>query len=79
VACFSCKQVTLGFLSLASRLMQVQQRVVHVASSWRLRRVEAKDGQVDAMGCVRTFYSKIIVFYVLDHMDNLAFNFYLSI
>jgi hypothetical protein len=43
-ACFSVKQVWLGFLCLASRLAEVRRCVVHIASSWRLRRVKAKDG-----------------------------------
>jgi hypothetical protein len=34
---------------------------VHVASSWRLHRVEAEDGWVDVTGYVGPFYSKIVV------------------
>jgi hypothetical protein len=60
-ACFTWKKVALGFLSQASRLAEAQQRVVHVASSWRLRRVEAEDERVDVTGCVRLFYPKIVV------------------
>jgi hypothetical protein len=32
-------------------------RMVHVVSSQRSRRVQAEDGQVDAMGCIRSFYN----------------------
>jgi hypothetical protein len=60
------KQVVLGFSSLALRLTKARLRVVHVASSWRLRREEAEDGWVDTMGCVRTFYPKIAFSNVLD-------------
>jgi hypothetical protein len=56
----------LEFPSLASRLAEAQQWVLHVTSSRRLRRVQAKDGWVDAMGCIGPFYSRIVVFYVLD-------------
>jgi hypothetical protein len=49
----------------ASKLEVVRQRVVHVAPSWRLRRIEAKDGRVNAMDCFRPFDPKISVFYVL--------------
>jgi hypothetical protein len=41
------KQVGLGFPNLT--------RMVHMASSWRLRRVEVENGQVDAMGCSEPF------------------------
>jgi hypothetical protein len=39
--------------------------VVHVASSWRLRREETEYGCVDTMGCVGTFYPKIVFSSVL--------------
>jgi hypothetical protein len=45
-----------------------------VASSRRLRRVEAKDGRVNAMGCVGLFYPKITVLYVLSSRGNLVFS-----
>jgi hypothetical protein len=61
--CFSWKQVRLEFLSLASRLMETQRWVVHMASSWRLHRDEAEDGRVNVMRCIGLFYHKIIVFY----------------
>jgi hypothetical protein len=44
-----------------------------VALSRRSRGVEAKDGRVDAMGCVGPFYPKIAVFSVLGPRDNLVF------
>jgi hypothetical protein len=66
VACFAWKQVELGFLNLASRL-------VHVASSRRLRRVQAKGGRVIAMGCIRPIYLNFVVFYVLGHRGILVF------
>jgi hypothetical protein len=47
--------------------------VVHVVSSWMLHRDEAEDGRVDATDCVRSFYLKITIFYILDHMDNVVF------
>jgi hypothetical protein len=51
-ACFSWKEVTLGFLSLASRLADARLQVVHVTSSRRSRGVEAEDGRVDATSCI---------------------------
>jgi hypothetical protein len=51
--------------SLASRLAKTRRQVVHVAPSWRLRRVQAEDRRVDAIGCIGPFYPRIIVFYVL--------------
>jgi hypothetical protein len=35
---------------------------VHVAPLWRLRRVQAEDGWVDATGYVGLFYHRITVF-----------------
>jgi hypothetical protein len=46
---------------------------MQVASSWRVRRVEAEDGRVDETGCVGPFYPKIIIFYVLGPRGNLVF------
>jgi hypothetical protein len=37
-----------------------------VAPSWMLRRVQAEDRRVDATVYIGPFYSRIIVFYVLD-------------
>jgi hypothetical protein len=62
--CFTWKQVVLGFPSLTSKLVEARLQVVHVASSRRLRGVEAKDGWVDVTSCVGRFYPKIIVFYM---------------
>jgi hypothetical protein len=47
-----------------------------VASSQILRRVKTEDGSVDVMGCVRSFYPKIVIFYILGHRDNLVFYFF---
>jgi hypothetical protein len=68
------KQVGLGFPILASRLVEAQRWVVHVASSRRLRRVEAEDGRIDAMDCVGLFYPKITILYVLGPRGNLVFS-----
>jgi hypothetical protein len=37
-------------------------QMVHVASSRRLRRVEAKDGRADTMGCTGPFYPPTLSF-----------------
>jgi hypothetical protein len=42
-----------GYMSRSSGLLHVEAslaRVVHVAPSWRLRRSQVEDGQVNAMG-----------------------------
>jgi hypothetical protein len=36
--------------------------MVHMTSSRRLHRVKVKDGQVDAMGCIGTFYLQLYCF-----------------
>jgi hypothetical protein len=41
-------------------------QMVHVVSSWRLRRVEAEDERVNATDNVRLFYPNFIIFVVLD-------------
>jgi hypothetical protein len=64
-ACFTWKQVGLGFSSLASRLAEARRRVLHVAPSWRLRRVQVEYGRVDATGCVRPYYPCFVVFILL--------------
>jgi hypothetical protein len=46
--------------------------VVHVASSWRLRRDQVEDGWFDAMGCVGCYYPYFTVFDVLDSMGILV-------
>jgi hypothetical protein len=48
-------------------------RMVHVASLWRSREDEVKDGRVDVMGCIRLFYPNIAVFIVLGPRGILAF------
>jgi hypothetical protein len=63
-ACFAWNQVTLGFLSVTSRLAVAQWRVVHVTSSRRMYWVEAEDRRVDATGCIRLFYPNFIIFYI---------------
>jgi hypothetical protein len=67
VACFTWKQVWLGFPNLACRLVETRRRVVHVALSQRLRWSQLEDGWVDATGCVRPCYPTFIVFNVLGH------------
>jgi hypothetical protein len=49
----------------ATKLMEAQRRMVHVASSWILCRVEAEDERVDAMDRIGLFYPKITVLAVL--------------
>jgi hypothetical protein len=46
--------------------------VVQMASSRRLRRVEAEHNRVITMGYDRPFYPQITIFYVLDHRGNLV-------
>jgi hypothetical protein len=75
VACLTWKQAWLGFLSMTSRLTKARRWVVHVASSWRLRRVKAEDGWVDAMGCVGPFYPNFAIFLVLGHKGSLVISF----
>jgi hypothetical protein len=60
-ACFTWKQVWLGFPSLASRLAEARRRVVHVVPSRRLRRSQVEDGWVDTMGCVGLCYPCFVV------------------
>jgi hypothetical protein len=51
--------------------------VVHVASSWRPRGSEAKDGRFDGVGCgavkVRTNYPSLVVIFLLAHRGILVF------
>jgi hypothetical protein len=47
--------------------------MVHVASSQRSRGVEAEDGRVDAMGCIRLFYPNFTFFYKLGRRGILVF------
>jgi hypothetical protein len=69
-ACFACSRVSLG----ASRVRVSQcglktsgatMWMVHVASSRRLRGVEAENGRADVLGCIRLFYPNFVVFIVL--------------
>jgi hypothetical protein len=76
-ACFTLKQVGLGFPSLISRLVEARLRVVHVASSRRSCGVEAEDGQVDTMGNIGPFYPKIVIFNILG--SNGVFVFFLGL
>jgi hypothetical protein len=73
VACFVCKQVGLGFLSLTSRLVEARRRVVHVAPSCMLRRDQVEDGRVNVMNCIGPCYPCFIIFIVLGHRNNLVF------
>jgi hypothetical protein len=63
----------LGFPSLASRLVEVRQRVVQMVPLQRLRRDQVKDGWIDATGSVGTRYPYFIVFYVLCHRSIVVF------
>jgi hypothetical protein len=55
--------------------------VVDVASSWRSRESEAKDGQFDGVGCgtveVRPNYPSLDVIFLLAHRGILVFRFLL--
>jgi hypothetical protein len=73
VACFTWKKVMLGFSSVVLRLVEARQWVVHVTSSRRLRWVEAEDGWVDATGCVKPFYHKIVISSVLGPKGIIVF------
>jgi hypothetical protein len=64
-ACFTWKQVLLGFFSLASRLAEAQRRVVHVAPLRRLHRSQVEDIRVNAMGCVGPCYLCFVIFILL--------------
>jgi hypothetical protein len=64
-ACFTWKQVELGFSSLATRLAEARLWVMHVAPSRRLHRVEVKDRWVDATGCVGPCYPCFAIFILL--------------
>jgi hypothetical protein len=50
-------------------------RMMYMASSWRPRGDEAKDGWVDATGCIRLFYPNLAVFIVLGHNGSLVISF----
>jgi hypothetical protein len=48
-------------------------RMVQMASSQRLHRVKAEDGQADATGCVKLFYPNFVIFYILGSRGILVF------
>jgi hypothetical protein len=50
--------------SLASRLAEVQWRMVRMAPSRRLRRSQVEDGRVDKSACIRLFYHIFTIFNV---------------
>jgi hypothetical protein len=68
-ACFTWKQVGLGFPSAASRLAEARRSVAHVAPSRRLHRSQVEDGWVDVMGYVRPRYPCFAVFVLLGPRD----------
>jgi hypothetical protein len=53
--------------------------MVQLTTSWRLHQVEAEDGRVDAMDCVRPFYHNFIIFFVLGTRSILVLVFYLDL
>jgi hypothetical protein len=57
----------------ASRLVEAQRRVMHVASSQRLCWVQVEDGRVYAMGCVRPCYSCFVIFVLLGPRGIIVF------
>jgi hypothetical protein len=72
-ACFVWKQIRLEFFSLASKLTEAHRRVVHVAPSRRLHRVQTEGGRIDAMSCIGPLYPRIVVFYVLGSSGIVVF------
>jgi hypothetical protein len=72
-ACFTWKQVGLGFPSLASRLADARRQVVHVPPSRRLHLDQVKDRRVVAMGYVGPCYSCSVVFVLLCHRAVVVF------
>jgi hypothetical protein len=58
--------------SLASRLAEVRQRVVHVAPSQMLCQSQVEDGRVDTIGCVRSCYPCFIIFILLCHRSTVV-------
>jgi hypothetical protein len=53
------------FFQSGLKTVEARLQVVYVASSWISCGVEAKDGWIDTMGSVGSFYHKIVVFIVL--------------
>jgi hypothetical protein len=72
-ACFAWKQVEIGFPSLALRLAEARQWMVHVAPSWRSCEDQIEDGWVDMMGCVGSCYPYFVIFIVLGYRNILVF------
>jgi hypothetical protein len=64
-ACFTWKQVWLGFSSLALRLAEARRRVVHVTPSCRLHWSQVKDERVDTTDCIGPFYHIFTIFFLL--------------
>jgi hypothetical protein len=77
-ACFGAKQVGLGFLVLP-QLAEERRQMVHVASSWRSRGREAKDGRFNCVECdaaeVRPNYPLVVVVFISAHGGILVFYF----
>jgi hypothetical protein len=48
-------------------------QMVHVASLWRLRQVEAEDGRINMTSCIGPFYLNFLVFIVLGLRGILVF------
>jgi hypothetical protein len=65
-ACFTWKQVTLGFPNLTLRLTEAQWWVVHATPLRRLRRDQVEDRWVNAMDCVEPRHPYFAVPYVLS-------------
>jgi hypothetical protein len=59
----------------SSKLVEMRQRVVHVAPSWRSREDQIEDGRVDATGYIRLGYPYIAIFFVLCSTDIYLFVF----
>jgi hypothetical protein len=52
--------------------------MVHVASSRRSCGDEAKDGRINATGCIRLFYPNFTIFVVLGHNGSLFISFVIN-
>jgi hypothetical protein len=70
-ACFTVKQVRLGFPSFVSKLAKEQRRVVHMASLRRSHGSEVKDDKFDGIRCdvveVKPYYPSLDVIFLLVH------------
>jgi hypothetical protein len=80
MACFITKQVGLELPNFASKPMEERWRVVHVASSQRSRRGEAKYDRFDGIGCgaveVRPKYHLFDVIFLVAQWGILVFCFH---